>query len=57
MNTGGHGNDGLMVMAPIAVAVIVLVILAGGPTNALEYANDAVRTIVYQVTTIVSAWL
>ena len=57
MNTGGHANDGLMVMAPIGVAVIVLVILAGGPANALEYVNDAVRSIVYHVTTTVSAWL
>jgi hypothetical protein len=57
MNTGGRGNEGLMVLVPIAVSAIILVILAGGPENALQFVNDAVRHIVYQVTTLVSAWL
>ena len=57
MNTSGHGNDGLMVAVPVGVAVILLVGLAGGPVNALHFVNDAVRTIVYQVTSLVSAWL
>ena len=56
MNTSGRGNDGLMVAAPIGVSVIVLVILAGGPTNALEFLNDTVRTIVYHARTLLSAW-
>ena len=56
MGTAGHGNDGLMVVL-IGVSVFVLVILAGGPANALQFVNDAVRAIVYQVTTLVSAWL
>ena len=47
MDTGGRGNDGLMMVVPIGVSVIVLVMLAGGPTNALEFLNDTVRTIVY----------
>jgi hypothetical protein len=57
MNTGGRGNDGVMVLVPLVVGVVILVTLAGGPSNALQYVNDAVRTIVYQVTTLVSAWL
>jgi hypothetical protein len=56
MNTGGHGNDGLMIAVPIGVCAIVVVILAGGPANALEFVNDAVRDIVYDVTTLLSAW-
>jgi hypothetical protein len=56
MNTGGRGNDGLMTVVPIGVSVIVLVMLAGGPTNALEFLDDTVRTIVYHGRTILSAW-
>lgn len=56
MGTAGHDNDGLMVVL-IGVSVFVLVILAGGPAQSLQFVNDAVRAIVYQVTTLVSAWL
>ena len=36
MQTSGHGNDSLMILVPAGVAVVVGVILFGGPTNALE---------------------
>ena len=57
MGTAGHGNDGMTTVALIGISVFVLVILAGGPANAFQFVNDAVRAIVYQVTTLVSAWL
>lgn len=56
MNTGGRGNDGLMVMMPIGVTVIVVVILAGGPANALTFVDDAVRALAYHATAMLSAW-
>jgi hypothetical protein len=55
MNTGGHGNDGLMTLAPIGIAIIVGVILYGGPTNALEAVNDLIRDIVYLAMDLVTA--
>jgi hypothetical protein len=55
MNTGGYGNDSLMIVAPIAIAIVVGVILFGGPTNALEALDAMVREIAYQVMTLVSA--
>jgi hypothetical protein len=57
MNTGGNANDGLMVVAPIVVLVIVTIYLAGGPTDAFEFLNDAVRTIVYHMDNVVRALL
>jgi hypothetical protein len=57
MNTSGHGNDWLMMAVPLGVTVIVAVYFAGGPTNALEFVNDAVRTIAYDVAAFVSALL
>jgi hypothetical protein len=56
MNTGGYGNDTLMTVAPIAIAIVVGVILFGGPTNALEGVDTLVREIVHQVMTLVSAF-
>ena len=47
MNTGGYGNDSLMTVAPIMIAIVVGVILFGGPTNALEAVDTLVREIVY----------
>ena len=47
MNTGGYGNDSLMTVAPIIIAIVVGVILFGGPTNALEAVDTLVREIVY----------
>jgi len=55
MNTSGHGNDGLMILAPVGIAIVVGVILFGGPTNALEAMNNLVRDTVHQVMTLVSA--
>jgi len=55
MNTSGYGNDSLMTVAPVAIAIVVGVILFGGPTNALEALNTLVREIVYQAMALVSA--
>jgi hypothetical protein len=55
MNTGGYGNDSLMIVAPIVIAIVVGVMLFGGPTNALEAVDTLVREIVYQAMALISA--
>jgi hypothetical protein len=55
MNTSGYGNDSLMTVAPIVIAIVVGVILFGGPTNALEAVNILVREIVYHAMAAVGA--
>jgi hypothetical protein len=57
MNTSGHGNDWLMMTWPLGVTVIVAVYVAGGPTHALEFVNDVVRTTVYHLDAFVRALL
>ena len=57
MNTGGYGNDSLMTVVPIVIAIVVGVILFGGPENALETANDLIRDIVYLARDLVAAVL
>jgi hypothetical protein len=57
MQTGGHGNDGLMMLVPVGVALVVCVILFGGPMDALEAMNNLVRDVAYGAMTLVSAWL
>lgn len=57
MNTGGYGNDSVMTIAPIVIAIVVGVILFGGPTNALEALNNLIRDTVYQVMMLISALL
>jgi len=56
MQTSGHGNDALMVLVPVGVAVVVGVILFGGPTNALEAVNNIVRNVANEAMALVSAW-
>jgi len=36
MRTSGDGNDGLMILVPLGVSVIIGTVLLGGPMNALE---------------------
>jgi hypothetical protein len=55
MQTGGHGNDTVMILVPVGVSVVVGMILFGGPVNALETVNDLIRDIVYQAMALVSA--
>ena len=55
MNTSGHGNDALIIVVPVGVAVIVGVILFGGPTNALQAIDAFVREVVYTATNMISA--
>ena len=57
MQTSGHGNDALMILVPVGVAVVVGVILFGGPTNAVEAINNIVRDVANGAMTLVSAWL
>jgi hypothetical protein len=45
MQTSGHGNDGLMVLVPVGVTVVIGVILFGGPAEALEAVNALVREV------------
>jgi len=42
MQTGGHGNDALMILVPVGVLMAVAVILFGGPVEALEAVNAIV---------------
>ena len=56
MQTSGHGNDALMILVPVGVAVVVGVILFGGPTNAVEAINNIVRDVANEAMTLVSAW-
>ena len=56
MQTSGHGNDALMILVPTGVAVVVGVILFGGPTNALEAVNNIVRDVANEAMVLVSAW-
>ena len=56
MQTSGHGNDALMILVPTGVAVVVGIILFGGPTNALEAVNNIVRNVANEAMALVSAW-
>jgi hypothetical protein len=44
-----------MIVAPIVIAIVVGVMLFGGPTNALEAVDTLVREIVYQAMALISA--
>jgi hypothetical protein len=55
MNTSGHGNDGLIAFIPLGVAVVIGVILFGGPTDALEASDALVREVVYAARDVISA--
>ena len=56
MRISGNGNDGLMMLVPVGMAVVVGVILFGGPANAVEAINEIVGGIVYDTTTMVKTW-
>jgi hypothetical protein len=47
MNTAGHANDGIMVLVPLAVGVVIAIILFGGPREALDALNAFLREIVH----------
>ena len=55
MNTSGHGNEALIILVPVGVAVIVAVILFGGPMDALVAIDALVRQVVYAATNTISA--
>ena len=56
MQTSGHGNDGLMILVSAGVAVIIGVILFGGPANAAQAINNIVRDVATETMALVSAW-
>jgi hypothetical protein len=49
MDTGGHGNDALIILVPLSVMLVAVVILCGGPAEALDAINDVVRSVVRDV--------
>ena len=55
MQTSGHGNDALMILVPVGVAIIAGTILFGGPAETVEAVDAMVRTIAYEVIALVSA--
>jgi hypothetical protein len=55
MRTSGHGNDGVMVLAPIAVAALVLLIL--GPTKTLDGVHDLLNEVVSLAREFINALL
>jgi hypothetical protein len=57
MDTSGRGNDWVMTAVPFGVMAIIALYFTGGPTNALEFLDDTIRTMVYRMADFVSAWL
>jgi len=55
MRTSGEGNDSWLIWATVTVSVIVGVVLAGGPSNALEILNGFLRDVAREITAIVRA--
>ena len=56
MRTSGRGNDTLLILVPIAVSVVVGVVLAGGPANAIDTLNAIVRDAAHEAIATVRAW-
>jgi hypothetical protein len=46
MRTNGDGNDGLLVLVPVGGLVVVVIIVAGGPANAVDMLDVFLRDIV-----------
>jgi hypothetical protein len=47
MDAAGYGNDEVMVLLPLGFAIVIGVILCGGPAEALDAANALLREIVH----------
>ncbi|HMF99214.1 MAG TPA: hypothetical protein VKE96_33170 [Vicinamibacterales bacterium] len=54
MNRGGYGNDGLMVLAPIGIGIVIAVMLFGGLAEALDAANAVLHEIVHKTVELVT---
>jgi len=54
MNAAGHANDGVMVLVPLGVAIVIGVILCGGPSEALDAANALLRELVHAAAGLVT---
>ena len=48
-------HDSLLFLVPLAVTLGIGVILLGGPANTLHAANAAMRDLVHQLITVISA--
>ena len=46
METTGKGNEGLMILAVLALVAFVFVVLVGGPVQALAVLNSAAREVI-----------
>jgi hypothetical protein len=57
MQTSRYGNEALVILAPVGVAIVFGVILFGGPTNALDEFYGIARDVTYESVRMVSAWL
>jgi hypothetical protein len=55
MKTSGHGNDASMILMPVGVLLVVMMILFGGPSEALEAINGFVRDLVHGAAAYVSS--
>jgi hypothetical protein len=55
MKTSGHGNDASMILMPVGVLLVVMTILFGGPSEALEAINGFVRDLVHGAAAYVSS--
>ena len=55
MRTSGAPTDGTLTLIPIAVAVLVIVILAGGPSSFLNTAEQMLRGVAAALVTAVRA--
>jgi hypothetical protein len=55
MNTGGHGNDALIILVPVGVMLVAVTVLFGGPAEAIDAINDIVREVVRAAANIISS--
>ena len=55
MDKSGHGNDGLLILVPLAVLAVGGVMLFGGPRETLEAMNAIVGEIAGAVIAFFSA--
>jgi len=49
MRTSGYGDDRPMVLLPIGIAIVIGMMLLGGPAETLEIINNMVRDVAHAV--------
>ena len=57
MEKSGHGNDGVMVLVPIAVTIVLGVAALGGPSAALDALNRLIGSVAHVVISTVNGLL